>query len=350
MNYKIISFVAIFIFFIASCKPLEKSGKSTLSNPKELLVVSYNVENLFDTKDDPSNPGDNEFTPESEKNWTQERYDKKISDLAKVISSIDIELPDIVGLCEVENRQVIEDLISDTSLSAGNYGIVHEQSPDPRGIDVALIYKKSEFEYVSHEAIKVKLPDNAKYRTRDILHVMGVVLEKDTFHIFVNHWKSRSGGVAETEHKRINAAKILRAEVDKILDKNPAANIIIMGDLNDEPQNTSVSKTLNATNNRSAKDYKELYNVLYNKDLNNEGSYSYKGNWNMIDNIIISQNLLGNRLGFHVAKNDGEVFMPKWILYYQTKADKYVPNKTYGGKNYYGGISDHLPVYIIFSL
>jgi len=353
MNNKILFLSAVLVFiFLSSCKPLKNEGNiSEKTDKTQLLIVSYNVENLFDIADDPQNSGDDEWTPGSEKEWTQERYDKKISNLAKVISSINNkELPDIVGICEVENRKVLEDLIADTLLSANEYGIAHEQSPDPRGIDVALIYKKSEFEYISHEAIKVKLADNPNYNTRDILHVIGIVNEKDTMHVFVNHWKSRGGGSqAETEIKRVNAAKILREKVDNILRKNENANIVILGDMNDEPQNKSIAETLNATNNRNTTDVFELYNTLLDKDLKGEGTYSYKGEWNMLDNIIISQNLLKNRLGYHIGANEGEIFKEEWFMYYQSKIDQFIPSKTYGGKNYYGGYSDHLAVYLILN-
>ncbi len=353
MNKKILFLTTVIVFiFFSSCKPLKNEGSiSEKTDDTQFLIVSYNVENLFDIEDDPHNSGDNDWTPNGKKKWTQERYNKKISDLAKVISSInDNELPDIVGLCEVENIKVLEDLIADTLLSANEYGIAHEPSPDPRGIDVALIYKKSEFEYISHEAIEIKLADNAYYHTRDILHVIGIINEKDTLHVFVNHWKSRAGGSQEeTEIKRVNAARILREKVDMILKNNENANIVILGDMNDEPQNKSIAKTLNATNNKNATDIFELYNTLLDKDLEDKGTYNYKGNWNMLDNIIISQNLLKNRLGYHIGNNEGEIFKEEWFMFYQTKIDEFIPSKTYGGKNYYGGYSDHLAVYLILN-
>ncbi len=350
MNNKILFLATAIVFiFFSSCKTLKSDGNcGDKSDKNQLLIVSYNIENLFDITDDPHNSGDNDWTPNGKKKWDKERYDKKISDLSKVISSInDKELPDIVGICEIENRKVLEDLVADTLLLAADYGIAHEQSPDPRGIDVALIYKKSEFEYISHQAIEVRLADNAKYHTRDILHVVGLVNKKDTLHVFVNHWKSRSGGQAETEHKRLNAAKILRSQVDNILKNDENANIVILGDMNDEPQDKSIAEVLNATNNRNSKDNLELFNAMLDKDLEEKGSYSYKGAWNMLDNIIISQNLMKNRLGFHICTNEGEIFKEEWFMYYQTKIDEFIPSKTYGGKNYYGGYSDHLPVYLI---
>ena len=318
------------------------------SHENQLVIVFYNVENLFDTIDDPYNYGDNEFTATAKKKWNLERYEKKSSDLAKVIASINNnELPDIIGLCEVENRKVVEDLIEQNSLSAEDYGIVHEESPDYRGIDVALIYKKSEFNYLTHNAIKVNLPEDKKYQTRDILYVKGLISEKDTLHIFVNHWKSRYGGINETEYKRINAAKILRAKIDSIIDIDNNANIICLGDFNDEPQNKSLNTTLIATNNKTPANKYELFNTLYEKDLNNEGTYSYNYKWFMLDNIIISQNLISNETGFHISDESGQIYKEDWILHYNSKANMYVPNKTYGGKTYYGGYSDHLPVYLI---
>ena len=343
---KIIPIVSIIILILIFSFSILKYKIQNQEN--QFVIVFYNVENLFDTNDDPDNFGDNEFAVTAKKEWSLDRYEKKLSDLSKVIASVNNnELPDIIGLSEVENRKVIEDLINQNALSAEEYGIVHEESPDYRGIDVALLYKKMEFNYLTHKAIRVSLPEDEKYRTRDILYVKGLIAEKDTLHIFVNHWKSRYGGVNETEYKRVNAAKILRAQIDSIIDIDKNANIVCMGDFNDEPQNKSLNTTLLATNNKRPKNKYELFNTHYEKDLQNKGTYSYNYEWFMLDNIIVSQNLINNKKGFHISEESGQIYKENWILYYNAKANMYVPNKTYGGKTYFGGYSDHLPIYII---
>jgi predicted extracellular nuclease len=320
--------------------------KVTKNKDNFITVVSYNVENLYDYDDDLRNSGDDDFLPTSAKQWTKERYEKKVADLAKVIYSIDsINLPALVGLSEVENKKVVIDLANNEKLKSGNYYIVHEESPDERGIDVAFMYKQDIFKYIKHQTIELNFKEDTTDKTRDILYIKGLI-ENDTFHVFVNHWSSRSGGQEESEFKRIAAASLLRNFIDSIFIIEPLANIIIMGDMNDEPQNTSLDITLNAKNNKLPKSNTELFNMMFDKDLINQGSYSYKGDWNMIDNLVVSKNLLEKKSGYKVDYTAGEVFNADFILYYNTKIDEKTPNKTYGGDNYYGGYSDHLPIYM----
>jgi len=174
-------------------------------------IMFYNVENLFDTIDDPLIT-DEEFTPEGKKQWTIERYQKKLNDIATVISSVnENNFPVIAGLCEIENRTILEDLIKTDALKSINYKIVHEDSPDSRGIDVGLIYNSDKFTYLSHKSIPINT--GTKYKVRDILYTKGILYEEDTIHLFVNHWKSRSGGQAETEPQRIICAETLRKKL-----------------------------------------------------------------------------------------------------------------------------------------
>jgi len=314
---------------------------------KKLYVVSYNVENLFDYTDDPANTGDDDFLPTSEKKWDSEKYTKKLANLSSVICAIDsVNLPVFVGLYELENQKVIEDLIQTEKLKRGNYGIVHEESPDKRGIDVGFIYQKDVFQYISHKVVPLIIESDSNFESRDILYVEGL-LGKDTLHVIVNHWPSRRGGQEESEPKRIAAAQILRSTVDLILTKNPNANIIIMGDMNDEPQNKSLSETLNAKNNNPPTSNTELFNLMYSYDLNNQGSYSYKGEWDMIDNIIISKNLITKKSGWKYQQSSAKIFDDKRFMFYNSKIDQYTPSKTYGGDTYFGGYSDHLPIYMI---
>lgn len=309
---------------------------------KTFTIVSYNVENLFDTQND-TQKKDNDFTPTGKKAWNTKRYTHKLSQLAKVIKSINkTELPEIVGLTEVENEKVVQDLINTPALKSGNYKIVHKDSPDIRGIDCALIYRPDEFTYVSHKTYPVNYK-NSDYPSRDILHVTGKNRKGEIMHIFVNHWNSRIGGVQKSEPKRIHAAKILKRAFDKILKKNRDAKIIAIGDFNDEPSNNSLKYTLRAADNSSKNKNTRFYNLMYSLHNNKKGTYSYKNNWNMLDNIIISKSLL-NKGKLKTKLDSGKIFNPNWICYKNRKG-QYTPNRTYAGKKYFGGFSDHFPVY-----
>lgn len=326
-------FLVPLALFIYSCN-VEK---------KEYTVAFYNVENLFDTINDPIK-WDDDFTPKGKLKFTAERYSKKLEKLSSVLSAIDtLNLPSIIGLCEVENRTVLEDLISQDNLKSGNYAIAHSESPDKRGIDCALLYKKDDFQYLNHEVINIQFPWEPDYKTRDILNVTGI-MGTDTLHIFVNHWPSRRGGQKKSEKNRVFVAKQLKKAVNKIQSKNEHAKIIIMGDFNDEPNNVSVTNTLLATNNKESKKASDLYNLMYDLQANGKGSYNYRGNWNMLDNLIISKELIYASNGLKTNYSAGKIFTEHWICY-KTKNGEYAPNRTYVGPKYYGGYSDHFPVY-----
>ena len=311
------------------------------------IVMFYNVENLFDTEDDPATL-DDEFTPGSDKQWTRERYEKKLDDLSEVFRSVDKKnMPAIIGLCEVENRQVLQDLISTRKMKKEEYGIVHQDSPDIRGIDVALIHRKDLYEVELWKTIPVEIPSDS-VTTRDILYVKGKAPGDEVLHCFVNHWSSRRDGEKETERRRIYASVTLRKAVDSILNFEPEAKIIIMGDFNDEPTNSSLHTFLNANNKRWNTTNRDLYNLMY--DMHNferKGTYSYKGIWNMLDQLIVSQALIRDREGIHLDFTDGRIFREDWMMYENPKIGETTPNKTYGGVSYFGGVSDHLPVYLI---
>ncbi|WP_163707800.1 endonuclease/exonuclease/phosphatase family protein [Mangrovibacterium lignilyticum] len=319
--------VLIVVLFFVSCQ----SGKEF----RHLTVVSYNVENLFDTIDDP-HTRDNEFLPEGDKKWTSERYEKKLNDIARVLTAINPDdLPEIIGLTEVENRQVLDDLVNTDAMVPGDYQIVHQDSPDKRGIDVALLYRPVEFNFISFEAI----PVDPGFATRDILHVHGT-FKKEDFHFFVNHWPSRIGGLEKSEPNRLVVAETLKAKVDEVLADDPDAHIVIIGDMNDEPQNKSLKEVLGAGIPDSDL---ALVNLMMPLALEKKGTYNYRGNWNMLDNLVVSSNLLDKK-GFQVSPATGYIFREAWMEY-TNKEQEVSPNRTYGGPNYYGGVSDHFPVY-----
>ena len=354
MMKKLIIISLTTVFFLASCNNAKDqrnqnsnntSSVTNLSTLEEYVIAFYNVENLFDTVDDPKTK-DDDFTPDGFKHWNKERYDKKLNDLSWVLSNLSVKLPAIIGLSEVENRQVVEELAESGKLKEGKYKVVHEESPDTRGIDVALMYRSDLFEYISHESIKVIVPAAPESKLRDILYVKGKFAGSDVFHIYVNHWKSRRGGREETEFKRIATAKILKEHTDKIFAEYKDAKISIMGDLHDEPEDKSVNEVLFATNNTKSPQSDELYNLLYDKSINEEGTNSRSYKWFMLDNLIVSQSL-ADKKDFYADENGGQIFKHDKILYYNAKADFKTPNKTYGGKNYYGGYSDHLAIYFV---
>ena len=312
---------------------------------RNLTVVFYNVENLFDTENN-SGSNDGEFTPEGEKRWTEERYNKKLEDISKVLSSVNKdELPEIIGLCEIENRKVLDDLVKTNLLAGGKYEVAHFESPDFRGIDCALIYRPDEFTVIKSTPVNVSFDDDPEYTTRDILYVKGETNNQEEFHIFVNHWPSRIGGLEQTEPKRIAVARILKSKIDSVQNTNPGANILVIGDMNDEPSNKSLNEVLEAKS--SEVNNAELVNLMYPVHANKKGSYNYRGNWNMLDNIVVSSGLLDNK-GFQIVDKQGFVFSEKWMEY-EDKNAGITPNRTYGGPNYYGGVSDHFPVFIQLS-
>ena len=313
---------------------------------RNLLISFYNVENLFDTIHNPHKL-DVDFTPEGRKNWTSKRYNDKINKLSRVISSYDsTKLPDIVGLCEIENKAVVKDLTKNHFLKKGKYQIVHHQSPDIRGIDNALMYRKKGIKLISERVYHVKMEENKRFKTRDILYVkLYIKKAKDTLHIFVNHWPSRRGGEEKSRPKRAAAAMVVRHITDSLIATGNNPKILIMGDLNDEPTNISVKNILRAHQIDSLASDTILYNLCYSKKLEKRGSYHYwkTGEWNMIDNMIITGNLYNSESGLISKEKDIRIFRPEWILH-QDKKGIVSPAKTYG-RGYYGGYSDHLSIY-----
>ncbi len=335
----------IFLWTIITCLAFSACNSTKTASAVQKTkgangVAFYNVENLFDTDDDPKTK-DDEFTPTGKKKWTTERYQKKLFDLAKVVTAMNA--PSLLGLCEVENEKVLIDLAATDALAKHKYGVVHFDSPDIRGIDVALLYKTKDFVVSNSNKIAIDFPKEIveDYTTRDILHVEGTLNGKHQLHIFVNHWPSRRGGLTKSEPKRIYVAKQLRKKVNEIFESNPEANIIIMGDLNDETDNKSVALTLSAVKEPQSRS-KYLYNCTAALDTPTSGTYRYKSNWNMLDQIIVSGNLK-NEKGIEVG--DAKIIKEEWMIYMDKKVGA-KPNKTYGGPNYYGGFSDHFPVYI----
>lgn len=318
------------------------SSNSKTKKIEKSRVMFYNIENLFDTIDDPKNEGDDEYTPKSEKNWSEERYNKKLSDLAKVIKLANT--PDIIGLGEVENRKVIEDLAK--KIGNKNWDIVHQDSPDERGIDVGFLYNKDVLKVDKFEAIKINLPKAKNTNgvldddfTRDILYISGTI-NKENVHIFVNHWPSRRS----PDIARITTALEVAKRTNKILKNNPKANIIVMGDLNDEPTNKSLESTLNVKNPEDGKiTDNDLYALTYPIFKAEKGTYNYKGDINMLDHIIVSGNMLNGKNKIQTQVKDFKILQEDFMIFKHPKYGE-MASRTYGSE-YYGGISDHFPIY-----
>ena len=336
-NVFLFGWVVLCIFF-ASCGT--KMGAPQLQD-SEQIVAFYNVENLFDTIDAPGIQ-DEDFLPSSQLAWNTEKYETKLLRLATVIRGLGY--PVLMGMSEVENRSVLEDLINHDLLAEQDYEIAHLESSDSRGIDCALLYKGAYFSVNEMQLVRA-YDRSADHPGREQLLVHGQWHYGQNTTVAVNHWPSRNGGVDKTERKRISAARNLFLS---LMNENDIDSdyIIIMGDFNDEPTNISVNRTLNAGSPADREDYR-FVNLSYSEDEKNEGSYNYRGNWNMLDQIIVSKPFMDCADGL-CAKN-AKVYKPQELLFRHPRFGL-SPNRTAGGPNYYGGYSDHLPVYSIIQI
>lgn len=346
MKYNSIFIFAVLLTWVA-CKAPQTLTQTETSVCKEdsIRLAFYNVENLFDLKDNPDKEGDEEFTPNGKREWTQDRFDKKIKDLSKVISSIGKgSAPALLGLSEVENSEVLDALLKAPAFAHASFKYLHKDSPDRRGIDVCLLYNSELVKVVDWEALKINFPKEPGYTSRDIVYAKMAFNNNEVAHVFVNHWPSRYGGVEISEPRRLQAASVVKNKTNKILSKDKGAKIILMGDFNDEPTNKSLKDIIQAAQSKSELKNLDFYNAC-NHMMNDtsKGTYNYKGRWSFLDQIIVSKSLLNTQKGFS-SNGEAEVFAEKWILYFDKKTGP-KPNRTYGYK-YYGGFSDHLPIYI----
>jgi predicted extracellular nuclease len=297
-----------------------------------IRMAFWNVENLFDTAED-STCNDNDFTPEGQQEWTSDRYFNKRKRLAKTIGALGgWELPEIVGLAEVENRGAIEDLFALPPLKEGRYKVVHYDSPDPRCIDVALVYRPDKVKLLFSKAIAVR--ETAGFSTRDILLVKLVMGHQDTAFFLVNHWPSRRGGEKNSEPKRIESAQKARQCVDSIFTRHPNAQILLMGDFNDYPTNASIVDYLKP--GRSPRT-----NLINLADNLPGGSHHYKGVWDYLDQMLVSPAMAKNLKTLQL-----QTFQAPWLFDAQADPLSPVLYRTYVGPRYQGGTSDHLPVFV----
>jgi len=339
MRKSIVIFFILFVPFIANAQK---------TSYKVGLVGFYNLENLFDTINDPEK-NDEDFLPDGSYHYTGKVYLDKLDHLAEVLSQIGTDVsPDglsIIGHAEIENDEVLVDLFNHPKLKSRNYKIVHYDSPDIRGVDVGMVYNPKYFTPINSQSLTVHLgTDSTEHKTRDVLYVYGKYDGEDLF-VFVNHWPSRRGGEEASAPGRAAAAKVCREKIDSITSKNPDAKIIVMGDLNDDPTNPSVAVVLGAKGDKKQVARGGLYNPWLEPYKQGIGTLAYNDSWNLFDQIIISSAFLEkeqNGFFFHEAK----IFSKPWML---NKSGRYkgYPKRTYDFNNYMGGYSDHFPTYIV---
>lgn len=338
MKHKILSLI-VFLLCIGVVVYAQK-------NKKEAIIAFYNVENLFDTEDDPLT-NDAEFLPTGKNQWTPEKYQHKLENISTVISQIAQDKGGVVviGVSEVENRKVLEDLVAMDKLKSLNLGVAHHDSPDRRGVDVAFLYNKNRFQLLDTRAFPV-ISEDPDFRTRDHFLMTGVIDKTDTIHCIVMHWPSKSGGEKRSLPRRIEAAKAARHIADSLLATNINANIVFMGDFNDNPTSKSVKEYMHPKVKPAEVQSGDLYNPMWRMYQDGIGTYAYRDNWDVIDQMIISSNLLNpekkNSYKFVASK----VFRRNYML---TQSGSYTgyPFRTFASGNYQGGYSDHFPVYII---
>lgn len=310
-------------------------------------VMFYNVENLFDTKDD-SLKNDNDFLPDGFMRWTPWKYWEKLRNITRVITAAGgMQSPALIGLCEVENDSVIFDLTRRSPLRAQEYAYLITDSPDDRGIDVALLYQRHQFRLLESREYEIQFSGRNPRPTRNILHAVGNLINGDTLDVFVCHFPSRSDGQRETEPLRVAAAALLREKTDSLFRVREDAHMLIMGDFNDHPDNKSLSRTLQAKRVAAKTDKKGLYNLFYHRMKEADfGSYKYRGRWEVLDQFVVSGNMLMRSNAITVDDNNAHIFKADFLLEEDTRYYGKKPYRTNLGPRYLGGFSDHLPIYM----
>lgn len=313
-------------------------------NTEEISILFYNVENLFDVENN-SQTDDDEFTPNGDRHWTSSKLNNKLLNISKVIlSASGWNAPDIVALCEIENKDVLERMVKYTPLSSVSYHIIHKESPDHRGIDVAFLYNPNSFYPLVYKHYPLKSNKDSIIKTREILYVSGIVNNKDTLHFFVNHWPSRYSGFLETKQERKTAAKLLRQKVDELNQKFRSPKIIILGDFNDQPTDESIADVLRAKGIENGIYNNELYNLSLRWQKEELGTLKYQLQWSVFDQIIVSAELLQSTNGLNTKPEYATILKHSFLLEKDEKFGGLKPKRTYIGYSYQNGFSDHLPV------
>ena len=326
------------------------AATSVVAQDKPYMVAFWNFENLFDIYNDPETH-DDEFTPEGIKKWNETKYQKKLSNLERVIfdmAAINKDYPVVMGVSEIENRSVLEDLVSQPKLKGAKYRICHFDSPDARGVDVAFLYRADVFKLEGSDNIKLNVPELPNFRTRDLVVMWGTI-EGEPFYFLVSHWPSRLGGKEASQFKRDACATQIREIKDSLLRENPATKVIVMGDFNDDATDASLVEVMGAKG-----DVKELepgdffnpYNAMLRAGL---GTLAYQDEWNLFDNICVTENLVNAEKGkLRIIKGKkfyGNIFTRPYMLQLEGQYKNY-PLRTFVSNNFQDGYSDHFPVFI----
>lgn len=318
-----------------------------LSAQNDFRIVFYNVENLFDTENNPDT-NDDDFLPTGNLRWTEERYRNKLNAIGTVIDSVGQDVhPALVGLCEVENAKVLSDLCETEVLKKYNYKYIVSESEDDRGMNVALLYCPKRMKVLSSREYMPEFEDAPSKHTRNILHVTGLLTNTDTLDLFICHFPSRTEGIKRTQPYRIQTAKLLKQKIDSLLSFRSASNMIIMGDFNDFPDDVSLRYMLEARNINAKGFPGSLYNMFLHRIGEKDfGTYKYRGKWQIMDQFIVSGNLL-NGIGLtRIRGVSAYVYSAPFLFEDDARYGGRKPFRTYLGFKYLGGASDHLPIYM----
>jgi len=321
--------LARFIFFFLLIPTVITAQSSTT---KEMTWMFYNAENMFDVQDD-SLTRDEAFLPDGDRYWTYGRFLKKLNHTYKVIVGVgEWNPPAVIGLAEIENRYVLEALLRETPLHRFGYEIIHKESTDARGIDVALLFRPDLVTIKTQEFISVELPNGRK--TRDILYVHTELPSREPVHLYVNHWPSRYSGTKVSEQSRMQAAITLATHIQTVLASEPDARILATGDFNDSPEDASMQYLIEQLPLENVSDYQF------------EGTHKHQGEWGILDQWLVSKSWFARTSRWNVEGNRGHVYHPDWLLESDETNLGFKPYRTYVGFRYQGGFSDHLPIFI----
>lgn len=315
-------------------------------------VVFYNLENLFDIYNDPET-NDDEFTPEGVKQWNETKYAKKLANMERVlfdIAKIQREYPIVIGVSEIENRSVLEDLIAQPNLKGAHYRICHFDSPDARGVDVAFLYRADVFKLQGSENIKLVVEGLPDFRTRDLVTMWGEI-EGEPFYFLVSHWPSRLGGKEASQFKRDACARQIREIKDSLLAENPATKVVVMGDFNDDATDASLVEVMGAKGKIKELQRGDFFNPYFQMLRAGLGTLAYQDAWNLFDNICVTENLVNAEAGtLRLVKGTGtkywgNIFSRSYMIQQEGQYKGY-PLRTFVTNNFQNGFSDHFPVYI----
>ena len=344
---RILSLLILLFPILTISQSLDKNKQYQLA-----CLGFYNLENLFDTivDLDTNKILQEDFTPNSSKQWNTKKYLHKMNNIAEVVSQLGVSTASsdgaaILGVCEIENKAVLNDLVAHPKIKSRNYQIIHHEGPDRRGIDCALLYNPKYLKNISSKSYALKMPNDSSFASRDQLLVTGDFLG-ERMHFMVMHWPSRRGGEKRSRPKRIQAAILARAITDSIRKAEKNAKIILMGDLNDDPVSPSVKDFLKAEGDINKLSPNNFFNCMYTKYKKGIGSLAYRDNWNLFDQFIVTPTLLTTSSDYASLKYFSSSVYNK--SYLKNKEGNFAgyPFRTYVGSTFMGGYSDHFPVYI----